>query len=645
MNATKIYVLALCGLVIGVSGHRKLGETCGGYTIHPGSNNCNDGLECVFPEPEPPFFFAPEQGTCQEIPESAYGEVFEGDMVLDAEQMAWVKDESDDPFTTAQAVIGQSSRKWSKKNGQVTIPYVLEDEDKFPEHTLRYFGIAIRAVAHVTCVKFVRRTNQFKYVSVRTSFDEDCRSTIGKKRRNRIWLGKLCKLGDVEHELLHTIGLYHEQSRPDRDNYIKINWDNIREDKKHNFDKCKNCHTQGLPYDLHSLMHYGRTAWSKDGKSRTIDLRDPQSSFNINRMGQKNGITELDAAAVNQLYQCPMKPCVECPDSCEGDSGCRSCSVFTRRTCTSCGESTCVERVPEPRKRGETCNASLPCESYLSCHQGTCQPKPYCLNLDGSKFVHACVESLYGRQDNICGPCGCRDCALIEPEEVVDEHGCRNAVKEGQWCNCNEGHRVNKRGGGFVGGWSFRYHIDGIGLGAYKCVANAAKYTLIEEKLTHGLCNRECGGSMAIPRDAIDTQTIKDLIPEQTRVWVGISRNVPSDNWKIGRTSKNFNGPFFWGPGEGYDGFRAAMVFDVPSYAGKWYDMPNDGRKHICVCEDRDFQPRRRSVNDPETPEESKDEMRAPTESTKSIEKVTASSRKLSNLDYRLRSLQESLLA
>lgn len=58
-----------------------------------------------------------------------------------------------------------------------------------------------------------------------------CSSPVGYRygRRNDISLGGGCQyLGTTMHEIGHSIGLYHEQSRPDRDRYVRIIWNNIQ---------------------------------------------------------------------------------------------------------------------------------------------------------------------------------------------------------------------------------------------------------------------------------------------------------------------------------------------------------------------------------------------------------------------------------
>lgn len=43
-------------------------------------------------------------------------------------------------------------------------------------------------------------------------------------------------MGTVLHELGHALGMSHEQSRPDRDQYVNIHRERIRSGKAHNFD-------------------------------------------------------------------------------------------------------------------------------------------------------------------------------------------------------------------------------------------------------------------------------------------------------------------------------------------------------------------------------------------------------------------------
>ena len=60
---------------------------------------------------------------------------------------------------------------------------------------------------------------------------------------------------DISHELLHGAGMFHEHNRLDRDDYIVIHENCIRQDKLIQFKKAPQASTYGS-YDPASIMHY-----------------------------------------------------------------------------------------------------------------------------------------------------------------------------------------------------------------------------------------------------------------------------------------------------------------------------------------------------------------------------------------------------
>lgn len=41
----------------------------------------------------------------------------------------------------------------------------------------------------------------------------------------------VCRHGNIVHEVAHSLGFFHEHSRTDRDDFVKILWDNIESGK------------------------------------------------------------------------------------------------------------------------------------------------------------------------------------------------------------------------------------------------------------------------------------------------------------------------------------------------------------------------------------------------------------------------------
>jgi hypothetical protein len=221
---------------------------------------------------------------------------------------------------TSSPLTATAGNYWRWRDGRVP----FEIPNSLPAATRIAIRAAIRDIDENTNVTFVERNGESDYITFEMiESDTKCgESPLGMQDGgNTIELTPACDRGSIEHEIMHSLGAFHEQARADRDRYVRINWGNIIDGQEDQFESHAHNGVDIGPYDFGSIMHYPQTAFGITEDSGftavTIEMLDGSAPYDtqgrtcVRRgashevrdvIGQRNCLSAYDIAAINAMY-------------------------------------------------------------------------------------------------------------------------------------------------------------------------------------------------------------------------------------------------------------------------------------------------------------------------------------------------------
>lgn len=221
--------------------------------------------------------------------------IFQGDILLTDEDLNEETYQLKNGNTRAAVSTFSSTLTTSRKWPEGIIYYEMNDLNLYLT-VVRQVLRAMEEFNSKTNVKFVRRTNQENYLTIRNSFQNISFVGMGVNGRQLVGLTNQATYGDILHSLGHATGLHHEINRSDRDEHVKILWDNIR--NKHTY-RIHRWVVPSGPFDINSvMMHDSYNNFSVDPTKPVIVRADNDETFKV----QRSHLSEGDITAINTIY-------------------------------------------------------------------------------------------------------------------------------------------------------------------------------------------------------------------------------------------------------------------------------------------------------------------------------------------------------
>ncbi|XP_033626149.1 blastula protease 10-like [Asterias rubens] len=252
-------------------------------------------------------YFTPEkrgdgdgQGKVKQLPEeNPSSDTYQSDMKVAPAQKREIDAQIEDNKTgrKRRKALADLSTRWP---GGV-VPYVINLDSV---DNLKVITSAFDLWEAETCIKFEAYDASKHDVHLVFRKLDGCWSWVGMQRttEQEISIGSGCEyIGTIAHEIGHAIGFHHEQSRPDRDEYISVVYANVQDNRVSNFDKYEaSISNYGVPYDTKSIMQYDKNYFSKTGLP-TMTTKKVLDQFDL---GQRQYLSFYDSLLANRMYEC-----------------------------------------------------------------------------------------------------------------------------------------------------------------------------------------------------------------------------------------------------------------------------------------------------------------------------------------------------
>ncbi len=219
--------------------------------------------------------------------------VYQGDILLDNVQ------ESPNGPQGESLGVAYSNYLWLKgTSGVYEVPYIVDPASG----NLTNLNTAITQFNNTFSgvIQLVAHNSQPDYVD----FDFDASNTSGvcdafegRVGGEQVVGGSgACTVATILHEIGHTVGVWHEQTRSDRDTYVSVNYGAVIKASRSNFDQLLDNDQQLSPYDYASVMEYPAFSFSRNGEPciETIPAGIPLSN--------PNGYSAADIDGIDRLY-------------------------------------------------------------------------------------------------------------------------------------------------------------------------------------------------------------------------------------------------------------------------------------------------------------------------------------------------------